>query len=139
MSKAGPSSWPPSATSPSPSNLRQRHPPRRRNRSRKTGGHLPRRQTAYAQRALAGLEQVKKYPFVDPDKIAAIGYCFGGGVVLEMARSAQTSKASSVFTAISIRPTPLTRTISRPKSSFATALTTLMFRRNRLPPSGPDA
>jgi dienelactone hydrolase len=38
-------------------------------------------------RALAGLEQLKSYKFVDPTKIAAIGYCFGGGVVLEMARA----------------------------------------------------
>ncbi len=37
-------------------------------------------------RFLAGLEKLKSYPFVDPDKIAAIGYCFGGGVVLHMAR-----------------------------------------------------
>jgi dienelactone hydrolase len=39
------------------------------------------------RRALAGLEQVKKFKFVDKNKIAAMGYCFGGGVVLEMARS----------------------------------------------------
>jgi dienelactone hydrolase len=38
------------------------------------------------RRAMAGLEQVKKYPFVDAGRIAAIGYCFGGGVALEMAR-----------------------------------------------------
>lgn len=29
---------------------------------------------------------LKKHKTVDPDKIAAIGYCFGGGVVLQMAR-----------------------------------------------------
>jgi dienelactone hydrolase len=49
------------------------------------------------RRALAGLEQVKKYPFVDPDKIAAIGYCFGGGVVLEMARSGADLKGVISF------------------------------------------
>jgi len=38
-------------------------------------------------RAAAGLEQLKKYPLVDPGKVAAIGYCFGGGTVLELARS----------------------------------------------------
>jgi dienelactone hydrolase len=48
-------------------------------------------------RALAGLEQVKKYPFVDPGKIAAIGYCFGGGVVLEMARSGADLKGVVSF------------------------------------------
>lgn len=38
------------------------------------------------QRFLAALELLKKQPTVDPDRIAAIGYCFGGGVVLQMAR-----------------------------------------------------
>jgi dienelactone hydrolase len=37
-------------------------------------------------RFLAALESLKKQNMVDPDKIAAIGYCFGGGVVLNMAR-----------------------------------------------------
>ncbi len=35
----------------------------------------------------AALELLKKDPHVDPEKIAAIGYCFGGGVVLNMARA----------------------------------------------------
>jgi dienelactone hydrolase len=39
------------------------------------------------RRAAAGLEEIKKFPFVDANRIAAIGYCFGGGVVLELARS----------------------------------------------------
>ena len=38
-------------------------------------------------RAAAGLEQLKKSSLVDPGKIAAIGYCFGGGTALELARS----------------------------------------------------
>ncbi len=37
-------------------------------------------------RFTAGLEKLKSYPAVDPQKIAAIGYCFGGGVVINMAR-----------------------------------------------------
>jgi len=37
-------------------------------------------------RAGAGLEVLKKHPLVDGKRIAAIGYCFGGTVVLEMAR-----------------------------------------------------
>jgi dienelactone hydrolase len=36
-------------------------------------------------RFLAAREFLNAQPSVDPDKIAAIGYCFGGGVVLEMA------------------------------------------------------
>lgn len=39
-----------------------------------------------AQRFDAGLELLKKQPQTNPTKIAAIGYCFGGGVVLDAAR-----------------------------------------------------
>ncbi len=38
-------------------------------------------------RARAGLEVLLKQPQVDAKKVAAIGYCFGGIVVLELARS----------------------------------------------------
>lgn len=37
-------------------------------------------------RFLAAMETLKSHPHVDKTKIAAIGYCFGGGVVLSMAR-----------------------------------------------------
>ena len=36
---------------------------------------------------LAAVDLVKKNEFVDPNNIAAIGYCYGGGVVLNMARA----------------------------------------------------
>lgn len=38
-------------------------------------------------RANAGLEVLKKHTLTDAKRIAAIGYCFGGGVALELARS----------------------------------------------------
>ena len=38
-------------------------------------------------RVTAGLEKLRSMDNVDVSKIAAIGYCFGGGVVLELARS----------------------------------------------------
>ena len=38
-------------------------------------------------RAAAGLEQLKDDPRVDPKRVAAIGYCFGGTTALELARS----------------------------------------------------
>ena len=41
--------------------------------------------TSYA-RASAGLELLKSQAEVDKDKVAAIGYCFGGKIVLDMAR-----------------------------------------------------
>jgi len=39
------------------------------------------------RRAAAALEAVKSFRFTDPDRIAIIGYCFGGTVALELARS----------------------------------------------------
>lgn len=39
------------------------------------------------QRFLAAKELLQQQPMTDADKIAAIGYCFGGGVVLNMARA----------------------------------------------------
>ena len=38
-------------------------------------------------RFVAALDQLRRHPTVASDKIAAIGYCFGGGVVLNMARA----------------------------------------------------
>ena len=35
----------------------------------------------------AAMQLLQQHPTVMPDKIAAIGYCFGGGVVLHMART----------------------------------------------------
>jgi dienelactone hydrolase len=38
-------------------------------------------------RANAGLDALRQQPLVDPKRVAAIGYCFGGTTVLELARS----------------------------------------------------
>ncbi|MFA5517196.1 MAG: dienelactone hydrolase family protein [Desulfuromonadales bacterium] len=38
------------------------------------------------QRLLAGVQVLKAHPTVNDDRIAAIGYCFGGGILLELAR-----------------------------------------------------
>jgi len=40
----------------------------------------------YRERARAAYEELLKQPQVDPNRIAAIGYCFGGTGVIEMAR-----------------------------------------------------
>ena len=45
----------------------------------------------------AALEQLKQDPHVDPEKIAAIGYCFGGAVALNMARSGADLDAVVTF------------------------------------------
>lgn len=49
------------------------------------------------RRAIAGMEEVKKFSVIDPGRIGAIGYCFGGGVVLEMARSGADLKGVVSF------------------------------------------
>lgn len=41
----------------------------------------------FRERINAGLQTLLKNPNVDPKRVAAIGYCFGGGAVLELARS----------------------------------------------------
>jgi len=48
-------------------------------------------------RFMAGEDFLKKQPMVDPDRIAAIGYCFGGGVALNMARQGADLKGVVSF------------------------------------------
>lgn len=40
---------------------------------------------------------LKKYPFVDPKRIAVIGYCFGGGTALNLARLGEDVQAVASF------------------------------------------
>lgn len=49
------------------------------------------------ERFLAALELLRAQPGVDPGRIAAIGYCFGGSVVLEMARAGVDLKGVASF------------------------------------------
>lgn len=49
------------------------------------------------QRAKAALREMRKNPMVDTTKIAAIGYCFGGTSVLELARSGEDLKGVASF------------------------------------------
>src|SRR5512143_934897 len=48
-------------------------------------------------RFLAAEDFLKMQPTVDPGRIAAIGYCFGGGVVLNMARQGADLKGVASF------------------------------------------
>lgn len=48
-------------------------------------------------RFLAGMDFLKKQPMVDPTHVAAIGYCFGGGIVLNMARQEVDLKGVASF------------------------------------------
>ncbi len=48
-------------------------------------------------RFAAALDLLKKHPSVDTEKIAAIGYCFGGSVVLTMANAGMDLDAVAAF------------------------------------------
>jgi dienelactone hydrolase len=48
------------------------------------------------RRARCGFDELRKVPNTDLSKLAAIGYCFGGMAVLEMARDGQNDLAGIV-------------------------------------------
>lgn len=52
------------------------------------------------ERAVAWFEAVRAMPGVDAARIAAIGYCFGGRCVLELARSGAAVRSVSAFHAL---------------------------------------
>lgn len=52
----------------------------------KFAGEVAKNREVAKARFLAAMKLLQSQPGVDPHHIAAIGYCFGGGVVLEMAR-----------------------------------------------------
>jgi dienelactone hydrolase len=60
----------------------------------------------YRRHARAALEQLAGMPAVNPSRIAAIGYCFGGAGALELARSGAEVKAVVVFHGDLTSPTP---------------------------------
>lgn len=60
----------------------------------------------YRERMLSALEVLNKNPQTDPAKIAAIGYCFGGTGVIELARSGAVVKGVVSFHGGLDSPTP---------------------------------
>jgi len=60
-------------------------------------GQVKKNMKLEAARFDAALTQLKNNQFTDAANIAAIGYCFGGGVVLEMARRGKPLKAVVSF------------------------------------------
>ena len=57
-------------------------------------------------RVNAGLDTLKKNELVDPKRVAAIGYCFGGTTVIELARSGAELKGVVSFHGGLDSPTP---------------------------------
>lgn len=55
--------------------------------SKEVSGKYKGDRALYRERLRAGLEKLKSFPEADGGKVAAIGYCFGGTGVLELARS----------------------------------------------------
>jgi dienelactone hydrolase len=60
---------------------------------------------SWQKRALAGLEVLKRQPNTDPNRIAAIGYCFGGSTVQQLAYSGADIKGVVSFHGSLIPPT----------------------------------
>lgn len=63
----------------------------------KLAGEVRNNMEAAKARFIAAEEVLKKHPTVDAQKIAAIGYCFGGAVVLQMARFGLDLKGVASF------------------------------------------
>ncbi|MFI5360883.1 MAG: dienelactone hydrolase family protein [Elusimicrobiota bacterium] len=82
----------------------------------KLAGALSGDRTAMRRRAAAGLEELKKLPYVDATKLAAIGYCFGGTTVLELARMGADVKGVASFHGNLATPSPATE---KPKAKIA--------------------
>ncbi len=61
--------------------------PKNSDEAAKEAGYYKEHRDILRRRALAGLETLEKEDVVDSKRIAAIGYCFGGSTVLEMARA----------------------------------------------------
>jgi dienelactone hydrolase len=57
-------------------------------------------------RATAALEQLRNHPLVDASRLAVIGYCFGGFVALELARTGAEVAGTVTFHAALSTSTP---------------------------------
>ena len=62
--------------------------------------------TTIVERATAALETLKAQPEVDANKIAGIGFCYGGKVMLDLARSGAALQAVATFHAALAANTP---------------------------------
>lgn len=72
----------------------------------KTAGLYKNNRSLFRERMLMGLEKLKQEALVDKRRIAAIGYCFGGTGVLELARAGADLKGAVSFHGGLDSPTP---------------------------------
>lgn len=72
----------------------------------KTAGTYKNNRLLMRARVSAGLEELKKQKQVDTQQLAAIGYCFGGTTVLELARDGADIKGVVSFHGGLSTPTP---------------------------------
>ncbi|GEM_PF-29799 len=63
----------------------------------KFAGEVMKNMPQMKARFMAAMDVLKKHEAVDPTRVAAIGYCFGGGVVLAMAREGADLKGVASF------------------------------------------
>ena len=63
----------------------------------KVSGLYKNDRTLLRLRTNAGLDILRSHPRVDPDKLGAMGYCFGGMAVLELARSGSSVAGTVSF------------------------------------------
>ena len=63
----------------------------------KLAGAFYKNPSLFRTRAQAALAELLKQPGVDPERIGAIGFCFGGATVLELARSGANVKGVVTF------------------------------------------
>jgi len=68
-----------------------------------------------AERMQAGLNAAKNLPMVDPQKTAAIGFCFGGLCALDLARSGADVSATVSFHGLLGAPQAVSKTTIRSK------------------------
>lgn len=83
--------------------------------SRKMSSMVRENVKAWRGRAEAGLKQLKAQPNVDGDKLAAIGYCFGGSTCLQLAYGGADLKAVATFHAGLPKPTDEEAKAIKPK------------------------
>lgn len=83
--------------------------PKNHEEAGKTSGMFRADRALVRGRMAAALERVRSHPRVDPTRVAAIGYCFGGMSVLELARSGADLRAVASFHGALDTPTPATK------------------------------